>query len=247
MSAKIMTHGSHLMSLRQTLQQLRTDNSGLALIEFALAFPLLLAVGCWGVELSSLALTNLRISQFALNLADSASRVGVEAGAGVTQLREADINDTLQGVRLAGSAIDIANNGRVTLSSLENVKQSYDTDYVQRIHWQRCFGKMSGTGYDSSYGTTTKSAGTNNKLATAGTTMTEGMGDPGTEVNAPRNNAVMFVEINYRYQPLFGSMFMPPRIIHYTASLMVRDNRDYTRVYNPLPKATASTCDKHTA
>jgi hypothetical protein len=66
------------------------------------------------------------VSQHALNLADAASRVGVRAGGGVTQVREADINDTLQGLRLAGALIKIGANARVILSSLENTMQSYE-------------------------------------------------------------------------------------------------------------------------
>ncbi|NWO96523.1 hypothetical protein, partial [Escherichia coli] len=82
-------------------------------------------------------------------LADNASRVGLFSGQTTIQLREADINDVLQQTRLHGSAIDLTTKGRVTLSSLENVKQSYDTAATQRIHWQRCIGTLSGTSYDS--------------------------------------------------------------------------------------------------
>jgi hypothetical protein len=59
---------------------------------------------------------------------------------------------------------------------------------VQRIHWQRCLGKRSGTGYDSSYGTTTTTAGTTATLANAGT-VSAGMGDAGLMVSAPQATA----------------------------------------------------------
>jgi Flp pilus assembly protein TadG len=52
--------GSAATSLRN-LRRLRRDDSGLALVEFALTVPLVIAVGCWGVELSYLALTNMRV------------------------------------------------------------------------------------------------------------------------------------------------------------------------------------------
>ena len=57
----------------------------------------------------------------------------------------------------------------------------------------------------------------------------------------------MFVEINYDYQPLFGTLFVKPSKIHYIASFIVRDNRDYSQIINPAPTATASTCNLHTA
>lgn len=225
------------------VSRLGRDRSGLALLEFAFTLPLLIAMGGYGTEISYFGLTNLRVSQYALNLADNASRVGIDAGAGVTSLRETDINDVLQGARLEGKSLDLGTNARVILSSLEFTKQSYDTAYTQRIHWQRCFGMKSGTDYDSHYGTTTVTDGTTNTQANDGTTKPSGIGDP--LVNAPKNTGVMYVEINYSYRPVFSSLFVAPQIIHYTASLMVRDNRDLTQIYNPNPAATRSTCDKY--
>ena len=228
------------------LRRLSGDRRGLALLEFALAFPVLLAIGGWGIEVSYLAFMNLKVSQFSLNLADAVSRVGADAGAGVSQLREADINDVFAGTRLAGKAIGLGDNGRVILSSLENTKQSYDSTYKQRIHWQRCFGKKNGTGFDSSYGKALITDGSNNTILTAGPEQAAGMGDTDSKVNAPKDNAVMFVEINYQYKPIFGSLFIKPQIIHHTASLIVRDNRDLRQVY-ATPGFTASTCNLYTA
>ena len=39
---------------------------------------------------------------------------------------------------------------------------------------------------------------------------------------------------------------MSPTRIHYIASFIVRDNRDYKRRYTPSPGATQMTCDKYT-
>ena len=240
-------------AVRAALRRLRDDTGGLALLEFAFTLPLVLAIGGWGVELSNLALSNLRVSQYALNLADNASRVGQDASGGVTNLREVDANDVLQGAKLEGSAINLTTRGRITISSLENVQQSYDTGRVQRIHWQRCIGAMSGTGYDSSYPATapfvSSSAGGDGSQGNAGVLAPNGIGDPGFQVKAPNDSGVMFVEVNYLYKPLFGSLYLgsAPRIIHYTASYIVRDNRSFAQVYNPSPAAVASTCDKHAA
>lgn len=230
--------------------RLRRDTGGLALLEFAFTLPLVLAVGGWGIELSNLALCNLRVSQYALNLADDASRVGQDVDGAATNFREADANDILQGIRLQGSSIGLTARGRVTLSSLENIQQSYDSGRVQRIHWQRCIGAMSGAGYDSSF-TTTTTAGTDATQTNAGTPepAPNGVGTASAPLNAPVDSGVMFVEVNYQYKPLFGSLYLgsTPRIIHYIASFIVRDNRSFTQIYNLSPSATASTCDKHNA
>jgi Flp pilus assembly protein TadG len=234
-------------SLRSALGALKDCASGVAMIEFALSLPIVLGMGCYGIELSNLALTNLRISQYALNLADDASRVGLISSLSIEQLRESDVNDVFQGIRLQSTSLKLTTYGRVTLSSLENVQQSYDAAPVQRIHWQRCVGLKSGTGYDSTYGTTTTTAGTDATVGNAGTTTTTGMGDAGSQVNAPASAGVMFVEINYDYQPFFGTLFIPKTKLHYIASFIVRDKRDFSQMFNPSPAATRSTCNVYGA
>jgi Flp pilus assembly protein TadG len=65
-----------LSKLRAFASRLRSDTSGLALTEFAFAMPILLSMGMLGIEVSNLALTHMKVSQAALNLADNISRVG---------------------------------------------------------------------------------------------------------------------------------------------------------------------------
>jgi len=233
-------------AVRRLCRNLKRDRSGVAMIEFAIALPLVLGVGCYGLETANLALINLRISQIALALADNASRVGAYSGLTSQQLREVDVNDIFAAARYQGNGIDLTTNGRIILSSLENVQQSYDTAAVQRIHWQRCLGLKNGTGYDSSYGTTTTAAGTTATQTNAGTAATNGMGDSGAQVNAPGGSGVMFVEINYLTEPLFGTWLTSPARIHYVATFIVRDRRDFSQIFNPSPTATRMTCDKYT-
>jgi hypothetical protein len=72
------------------------------------------------------------------------------------------------------------------------------------------------------------------------------MGDAGYMVSAPSGYGVMFVEVNYNYQALFGTLYAPAMRIHYLASYVVRDRRDYSQIYNPTPTATRSTCNLYT-
>lgn len=221
------------------------EQRAVSVMEFALGAPLLMTLGGYGLEVSNLAITNMRVSQYALQIADNASRIGVNSGLATFQVREGDINDVLQGLRLFSAGSKLTTFGRVTVSSLENVQQKYDDDNVQRIHWQRCIGMKSGSGFDSSYGTTSVSAGTDGTSGTEGTDTPDGMGDPGKQINAPDGTGVIFVEVNYQYQPLFGTLFVNPTKLHYVAAMMVRDKRDFSQIYNPTPTAVASTCDKH--
>lgn len=224
------------------LERVSDDRSGLALLEFAFGLPLVLLLGLSGIELANLALSNLRVSQIAIALADNTSRVGERTALATQQLRESDINDVLEAVRQQGSQLELTNNGRVTISSLEA-----DASGTQRIHWQRCIGTKTGAGYDSSYGVTSITAGTDLSSGNAGTLSPGGMGPPGQKVIAPPSSGVIFVEINYDYLPIVNFFSGTPRRISYTASFIVRDNRDFRQLYNPMPTANRATCDKYTA
>lgn len=226
----------------RSLRALYRDRTGLALIEFAYTLPLVLMLGVLGIETANLAVTNMRVSQIALNLADNASRVGERTDSATQRLREVDINDVLQAVRLQGENLELTQRGRITLSSLEA-----DNSGTQRIHWQRCIGRRSGLNFDSRYGTAPTSAGNQPGPSFAGTVMTDGMGPPGRRVKAPNNSGVMFVEVNYEYRPIIDFYGIVPSQIHYTASFIVRDNRDFSQVFNPSPAASRATCDLYTA
>ncbi len=245
---------------RPGLRLLR-DRRGAALIEFALALPVVFALGGYGVELSNMAITGMRLSQIALAAADNMSRIGVgKDNVSPYQVQEGDVNDVLLGAQKMGAGVKLATYGRVTVSSLENVARSFsdgtkDSQPVMRLHWQRCLGAMTGYGtpaapsYDSSYGKATPldkaGAGTDLKPANSGPTVTNGFG-ANPAVTAPAGIGVVFEEINYQYQPLFGTMFASRQVMHYVGSFIVRDNRDYSRLFNNATTKgtpTPSTCD----
>lgn len=233
-----MKRHSTFSRLADTPGRLARDTSGLALLEFAFGMPLVLMIGLYGIETANQALLNLKVSQIALSLADNASRVGLINNSNIEQLREIDMNDVLQAARNQGAAIGLTTNGRIIVSSLEK-----NSSGVQRIHWQRCIGMKSGTNYDSSYGTTITTAGTDTTAGNAGTLAPSGMGDAGQQVSAPTSGGVMFVEINYDYKPIVGNWLFGASRIHYIASFIVRDNRDFVQLYNPSPTATRATCN----
>lgn len=224
-------------------RRLARNRRGVAMIEFAFAGPVVLALGLYGAEMGNQALTHMRISQITLALADNASRMGQMGANNIEQMRDGDMNDVLQAARLQGAPLKLGTYGRVTISSLEYIQQSYDSGRVQRIHWQRCMGMKRGAGYESSYGTTSATAGSTATSSDAGTSAPNGMGDPGRMVSAPADTGVIFVEVNYQYQPLVSAWLAKPFRMHYVASMIVRNNRDFRQIYNPLNSAAPSTCD----
>ena len=214
-------------SVRTVLRRLRRDRAAISAVEFALVAPLMMSVGLGTIELANMALVYTRVSQVAIQVADNASRAKQATGSSGAMMREYDVNDAFAQVDLVYPGLNMFTNGRVILSSLEQ-----NSSGGQWIHWQRCRG-LSSVG-SSKYGT----QGT----GSSGTTFA-GMGPTGTVVTADANSAIMFVEVYYRYQPIFfkiGSTTSPT--IYRAAAMYVRDDRDLTQIYNPSPAATSNTC-----
>ena len=210
------------------------DASGLAMVEFAMLAPILALVGVSGIELSNYAITNLRVSQAAMHIADNGSRIGDRDALNAQKIYEADINDILLGVDLqAGAEIELFENARVIISSLEQ-----NSDGGQWIHWQRCMGELE---VDSAYGPEgTGSSGTG----------FAGMGKTGQEITASPNQAVIFVEIIYEYEPLIdlelATRFLSKEYIRTHSAFNVRGTRDLSGVY-PSPGLPVRTCDIYSA
>jgi hypothetical protein len=215
---------------RGLLRRLRTARSGIAITEFALAAPFMMVLGAYGLETSNLVLTHLRMSQISANLADTASRIGQSSPSALKKIRESDINDAFQAVRLQQGNTLLSTNGRVILSSLEQ-----NASGGQWIHWQRCLGLKN---YTSTYG----AAG----VGATGTAF-KGMGDLNKEIQAPAGSAVMFVEIIYDYQPLISAKLLGVgKKIHAKAAFLVRDKRDLDEGDNPSPGAAPMSCNAFT-
>jgi len=204
------------MSLLTRLRGLLRNRSGVAMTEFALGAPFLLTAGLWGAEEANYALVNMKVSQIAEHIADNASRVGDTSTLQNRRIYETDINDVIYGAQVQGGKLNLYDNGRVIISSLEVDVSEGD----QYIHWQRCRGAKN---YAPQYGAEGDVLGT------------AGMGPAGEQVLAQPGDAVIFVEVNYTYQPLVSAKFLGSLEINSIASFTVRDNRDLTQIYQRDP------------
>ncbi|NCP17982.1 MAG: pilus assembly protein [Erythrobacter sp.] len=199
--------------LRSFARRLRGEDKGLALIEFALSLPVFLGLGMFGVEVAYFAVTSMNVSQISLTVADNAARMGQTSTSSTTKtIYRSDLNSLFAGATKQGEAIDFMEHGRVVVSSLETVG-SLDK---QLIRWQRCSGDA--TSYSSSYGPELTSEVLDPSFI--------GMGPAGEEIRAPVGDAVMYVEVFYEYQGLFGDMFIGNRVISYEAAFPIRDDRN---------------------
>ena len=211
------------------LSRLARNSSGLALTEFAYALPIFTGLGMFGLETANFTLTHLRVSQAALNLSDNASRMGQSTSSATARtVYESDVNQMLGGTQLQAGDIEILQKGRVILSSLE-----LNGDGGQWIHWQRCKGLAS---YTSDYGA--------EDTGSTGTSFA-GMGETGSEITATSGTGVMFVEIIYDHEPLFGDMFYQNKVIRHEAVFNIRDTRDLTAGV-VADGSTSATCNLFT-
>lgn len=204
------------MSARTQLRRLLRNRSGVAMIEFALGAPFLLTAGLWGAEEANYALVNMKVSQLAEHIADNASRVGDTSTLQNRKAYEDDINEVIVGAQVQAAKLGLYDNGRVIISSVE----VDDASGNQYIHWQRCRGAKKAT---SGYGDEGDDLGS------------VGIGPAGQEVFAQPDDAVIFVEFNYTYQPLVSAKFLGSLDIHSIASFTVRDDRDLTQLYQRDP------------
>lgn len=216
------------------MKRLLRAESGVAMTEFALTFPFMLGVGLLGLETANRTLVQMHISQLAAQLADNASRIGEDSVLEDRKIYESDINDLFYGAHLQSTAsVDIYSHGRVILSSLQVVD---GTNSQQYIAWQRCMGTKLHT---SSYGV--EGDGENDGGIV-------GMGPAGQEVMAFDDEAVMFVEISYDYQPIVGNpLSFGSHEITSIASFTVRADRDLTQIYqvDPSNPVDVARCDTY--
>lgn len=218
--------------LHHALRRVRASTSGVAVAEFALVLPFLLTASLFGLELANQAIVQMEISQLAMQIADNASRVGDTSTLQNRKIYESDIDDLLTGADVqSGTRIGLFDHGRVIISSLEVVPGTSDRQY---IHWQRCLGRKN---FVSTYGR--EGSGTDGRLP--------GMGPAGQEVTAFDDQAVIYVEISYDYQPLIGESFAFTHQMSASASFVVRDDRELAQIYQrdaAHPDAVAA-CDTY--
>ena len=197
--------------------RLVSDQSGLALTEFALSLPILMMLSVSFVELASYINAHMRVSQIALSVADNTGRVR-------QTIDITDVDASMIGARISGENINFANHGRVILSMVEpNGRPSPNTG--QKITWQRCFGLKNAA---SSYGA--EGAGATNATYVAG------FGPTGNKIAAGTGEGLMFVEVVYDYQTIFpvGDALvnsLAGKTIRSTAAYPVRERTNNT-LYN---------------
>lgn len=199
---------------RRLLRGLPSDLRAVTTIEFAFILPVLLTMGLFGADIARMAVVNMRVSQIALTLSDNASRLGQTDNSGITPtVSESIVDAIIDGAIRDGMGIDLEENGRIILSSLEYD----DVTGKQYIHWQRCRGDDP---VESRYGNDSDKNGLNGPVIV-------GMGSGKQKISSRPGQAVMFVEIEYDYEGLFNNPYgTGKKRLRKEAAYLIRDDRN---------------------
>ncbi len=202
----MITHVSCRRPFDRIVRDVFRDRSGLALIEFAYTFPLLLLLTLGGAELANFITVKMRVSQIALHVADHGARMGTGSVLAGKTVTESEINDLFVGAGLQSGELGVLTNGRIILSSLEPMANPNTADRY-KISWQRCKG---GASHASTYGL-------------QGAQNLTGMGPATRLAKAPDYGATMFVELRYTYSPILQVIPMQFGPFTEVAAMPVRD------------------------
>lgn len=202
--------------LRSPLRRLRRDRSGVAMVEFALAAPLLLVLMTYGIETANMAITILRVHQVAATAADNAARVR-------DAITENDINEVLLGGAIVGGdkpsqtaanyGRDFSDNGRIILSAVAPNGLT-GSNAGQVIVWQRCTGSLDVADSRPKYGAEGKGKADGSLPY---------MGASTRRIAASSGSVAVFAEVTYRYQPIFSARVLGQPIIRSEAAFTVRE------------------------
>lgn len=218
-----------VMTRRRLLSRIsafRSDSRGLALIEFALAAPILITLGLTGAEVTNMAIAVMRVNQISTAISDNVARVR-------DSIDEADVNEALLSAKTIGGNINFAANGRVVVSSVEPNGQT-GTNVGQFIRWQRCTGTLNTTQSQPKYGTEGKGQ--------ADSTL-QYMGSATRPIAATAGSALIFVEVTYRYQPLVSASIFGTPTLRSESVYNVRERN--SQVIGAVANTTASVCSTY--
>ena len=97
----------NIEKFRNFAAELRSDRSGLALVEFAISLPFFMGLAVAGLETANYAATTMQVNQIVVHVADNAARMGANSLLTAKRVSEIDINDVFTGARHEGRGLTI--------------------------------------------------------------------------------------------------------------------------------------------
>lgn len=167
------------------------DRGGVALMEFALFLPLIIALGMGGMELTNLTLAHQKVERLAGTSADLFARNQVKPN-------ERQVNDSLTAIDIMSKPFDLRQQGRVIITGIIGTADNRTGKVENKIAWQRCDGNL--TGQTSSVGR--EWTGTNDFA-------------DGPAIVLPNNiqlstgQMVVTSEVFFKYKPMISGSWLP--------------------------------------
>lgn len=196
------------------LRDLIRCTSGMAIVELAYVTPLLLVAGLGCLEVATLASARMKVTQLAFSISDNVARLGQTDNSGVTPtVTNAAVDAILDAAVEETVGVDMANEGRIIVSSLE----WDEAEELPYIHWQRCKGD-----YDrqSAYGNEDEGNG-------LGGDELPPIGRGSVKYMPSLDQPIILVEVYYRHKGLLNYVLDNGDVIlHEEAGLQVRDDRN---------------------
>ncbi len=97
-----------------SIRTLKTDTSGVAMLEMALSLPLLMLMSLGGLEMANFMATRMRVDAVAVQLADNMARLGEGEANTVRTVEESAVDDAFEGAQLQANSLDMGNSGSFT-------------------------------------------------------------------------------------------------------------------------------------
>jgi Flp pilus assembly protein TadG len=201
--------------IKKLINKFVKNESGAVLFEVAITFPLFMGLCFTGIEFVSFMNAHMKISQLNHMVADNTARVR-------DRITEASFEEILKQIEYNDVGKQLLEKGRVKISIVTTNTNTTANLTDNIILDQRCFGNKN---FQATRGYGAKNA-----------VLLNGIGPEGRRILATDNNAVIFVETYFDYDPVFFSEqlfadkfeFLNKQfLIHYTTAASVRDRRDH--------------------
>ncbi|MGB3471974.1 MAG: TadE/TadG family type IV pilus assembly protein [Erythrobacter sp.] len=125
-----------LNHLIRFVRHLKSDTSGLALIEFAYTLPIFLGFGLVGIEFTNVVLAQQKSERVASTLADQIASNQLPPS-------EEQIKDMFIAVAQISKPFEFAPEGNAILTAVIGVYDAEDDEIQNKVAWQRCIAKDS--------------------------------------------------------------------------------------------------------
>ncbi|MGB3752480.1 MAG: TadE/TadG family type IV pilus assembly protein [Parerythrobacter sp.] len=207
-------------------QSLGTDESGLALIEFAFMAPIFLFFGLAGLEFTQVMLAHQKTERVAATVAD-------QVASNIVPPNERQIGDLFQGAELIARPYDLANGGSVIITAVIGIIDNDTGELQNKVAWQRC---QTPDGNPSAIGT----------QWTGSTDIADGpdVGLP-QDIELAQNHMVIVSEVFLQYDPMINLDYLPTLAANgglFTETSVFRTRGSPIMNVTPFPGVPEHTC-----